>query len=518
VNADAKAPTTFVPAGADAFDARRVAAVLGVVAAASRTVERVWYDTFDWRVWDAGRALEVDSSAAGTEATLRDRRDHAVVWTQPVGVVPRTARELPAGQWRRTLADVIGRRALIPVARAEVAVTAMTVTDANEKGVAHVLFEEMQIGSGSVRTVRIEAARGYGAAGRAAARRLERDAGMTPSGSHPLEFALPAGRQPGDGASALPRPLDGAMRSDEATRLLLKALLATMRANEPWLIDAPDTEFLHDYRIALRRSRSILKQAGGVISPQLLHMWRPALRDVQQRTNVHRDLDVFLDSFEQYRAAVPEEFGDDLESLRDLIRERLAEEHDALVGVLRSKKYQRVVDGYARALEGPLSDDSCGDAARPIGDVARDRIRRAHRRLLRRGREVTATSPSAELHAVRIAAKELRYLLELYGDLYRPTLLKPIRRELRRLQDNLGEFQDSEVHVRQVAAFAEELQGSKHAPARSLMAVGFLREAFAQRQQHARAEFASRFAHFDAKRIRARLQRLLSDGRSAARE
>ncbi len=52
----------------------------------------------------------------------------------------------------------------------------------------------------------------------------------------------------------------------------------------------------------------------------------------------------------------------------------------------------------------------------------------------------------AELHNMRIAAKRLRYTFEVFGDAL-PVACKPIHEELVQLQDELGNFHDTDVMI-----------------------------------------------------------------------
>jgi hypothetical protein len=52
----------------------------------------------------------------------------------------------------------------------------------------------------------------------------------------------------------------------------------------------------------------------------------------------------------------------------------------------------------------------------------------------------------AELHNLRIAAKRLRYTFEVFEDAL-PVACKPIHDELVRIQDELGEFHDTDVMI-----------------------------------------------------------------------
>jgi CHAD domain-containing protein len=496
----APAPATFT----GSVSARLLASRVGGRAGRPVEVDRTWFDTFDWRLWRQALALEVDQAPTFRTATLRSTSDHRVQWVQRGREVP-AAGELPPGPWRRSLAGLLGLRALVPMASERVCVAEVSCRDGEGKTVATLLWEQVapstpaehENGAGRPTRVRLVPARGYDREARALATRLVDHVGLAPAPGHPLEGAAGGGRRPGDDPGKVRLALRPGMRADDAVRHMLSTLLAVMGLNEPWLGRAPDTEFLHDYRVALRRSRSVLKQARGVLPQAALDEWRPALRDLQVRTNGHRDLDVFVVEFDSYLAAVPEVAASDLEPLRDLLLRHRSDEHADLVRYLDSDEHRSLLARYRAFLEGrPGAGSSEPDAALPVEEVAAARIRRAHRRLLRPGAAIDDASPPAALHELRIAGKELRYLLELYGSLYDPAVLAGVVRELKQLQDNLGEFQDCEIHAQRLHGFAEELRSSPDVATSVLMAVALVAGVFTDRQAAARSAFAGRFAAF----------------------
>jgi hypothetical protein len=87
--------------------------------------------------------------------------------------------------------------------------------------------------------------------------------------------------------------------------------------------------------------------------------------------------------------------------------------------------------------------------------------------------------------------------------------------DLKRLQDCLGEFQDSEVQQREIQALAAAMLARQAAPAPTLLAMGEVAGQLGQRQQQARAEFAGRFAAFAGSTGRRRLDALTADLRAA---
>lgn len=62
-----------------------------------------------------------------------------------------------------------------------------------------------------------------------------------------------------------------------------------------------------------------------------------------------------------------------------------------------------------------------GDAPLPVEEMAQQELRRRAKLFFRQGSQVAgANADAGELHKVRIAAKKLRYTLELFADLYGP--------------------------------------------------------------------------------------------------
>lgn len=80
-----------------------------------------------------------------------------------------------------------------------------------------------------------------------------------------------------------------------------------------------------------------------------------------------------------------------------------------------------------------------------------------------------ARDPAAvhTLHDLRIAAKRLRYVLELFGDEFGPYAADAAK-QAKKLQDLLGEIHDCDVTRPRVAALAEELRAADARHVRAL--------------------------------------------------
>jgi CHAD domain-containing protein len=104
------------------------------------------------------------------------------------------------------------------------------------------------------------------------------------------------------------------------------------------------------------------------------------------------------------------------------------------------------------------------DPEAPLGDNAEKIVRV-------RLDELTSFMPKAAdpnevvaLHDMRIAAKRLRYILEVTGDAFGPYASSAVKM-VKDLQDLLGEIHDCDVQLPEVAGFLEELMAQDVATA-----------------------------------------------------
>jgi CHAD domain-containing protein len=158
---------------------------------------------------------------------------------------------------------------------------------------------------------------------------------------------------------------------------------------------------------------------------------------------------------------------------------------------LRSERFRNLFAAWRELAEGPPAEDR-PNAARPIEEVAAERIRRVYRRMVRDGGRIDDGSPPEDLHDLRKRGKELRYLLELFGSPFPKGVVKPLVSTLKDLQEVLGRFQDRAVQIELLHEVRDELRDE---PA-TLMALGSLLDALVADQQAARDEFAATFDHF----------------------
>ncbi len=312
------------------------------------------------------------------------------------------------------------------------------------------------------------------------------------------EAVRAAGGVPGGLPTKVAVPLQPDQRADSAAAVVLRGMLEVIEANLDGAIADLDSEFLHDLRVSVRRSRAVQRELKRVFPPDELAHYRAEFRWLQQATGDVRDLDVHVLEFDDMRALVPEAMRDDLDPLLRVLRARRVKARRALVRALRSKRATTLLSDWGAFLDGleATSEDERPDAARPIGEVSGERIRKVYRRMLKMGGAIEPSSPAEAYHELRKKGKELRYLLELFGvALYPEEVVKPMIKTLKGLQDVLGRHQDREVQIALLRSLAPEVGAAAGGEA-ALMAIGALVARLGEDERAARGEFAGRFAEF----------------------
>lgn len=494
---------------------RRLGNAPGVTDTGVKTVERTLLDTADWRLYRHGTFAE--TRADDRPQFLWRRRLDGRVLGQWLGATPRFAWNLPPSALRRGLQDVIDVRALLPQARLRTRTTGFVVRDRHAKIVLRLRIEEDTLPGDASPPLRprlcLEPVKGYAKALARAQRTLLEPFGLEPAAADWVTETLAAlGITPVAAAPKSPVLLAPEMLSAEAARALLLPLLETIEANEAGAIADLDSEFLHDLRVAVRRTRAALGQFKRVLPPARVAHFRTEFAWLGAVTTPTRDLDVYQLNFPTYQANLPAEEREHLEPLRAFLTRHQQAAQQQLARHLASRRYRKLKQEWRRFLQAPpeTGSDSAPHAAQPVLELAQRRITKLYRRALQEGAQLRADSPAEAFHELRKTCKKLRYTVEFFQSLLAADACAAFLKTLKALQDNLGVYNDLAVQSVALTQFGQAMQQEGSAPARCLMAMGTLVEDFNRRKALLRAEFAPLFQQFSATGARTRLRALFA--------
>jgi CHAD domain-containing protein len=469
-------------------------------------------DTFDGRVARAGgRLTRAGVNGATTMAwqprggrnRMEVRLDHPVTF----------AWDLPDGPLQHVLAPVLGVRGLLAQAEAEEHGSLLDVLDDRGKTVVRVRIE-----SGRARLpmshngwqllptmITLTALRGYEDEYKRLVPVIESRPGLEycPEGS--VGVILRAVGAPGPCDVSTRRVnLSSSVLTEAGARQVHQTLLGIIVANEPGLRAALDTEFLHDFRVAVRRTRSLLGQIKHVFPPDIVEHFSTEFSWLGRLTGAPRDMDVLLLALRKRMADVP---ADDLAALTAFLGDAQQQEQRKLVEALDGERYRRLVSEWQAFLQRPTTCEPVPLNARsPLVEVVCPRAWRLYRRIVRCATTIDGGTEPARLHEVRITAKKLRYLVDVTTSFNGARDHERILGRLKALQRVLGDFNDAHVQEQRLLECGRTL-GAAGGPPGALLAIGRLAEQSRQHRDILRGQVGDELARFCAHEMRSACRR-----------
>jgi CHAD domain-containing protein len=489
-------------------DRRRRPPSLDAVAGSASVTTSTVLDTADRRLRAAGLELAMEAGASGPGRLVLREGATARSASAPAGRSRRRylVTDLPDGWLKARLARLVDVRALLPLAVLRRRDQPVDVRNRDAKTVVRLTLVDLWALDKTDRIrltgrVELSGVLGYPKPFARIDELLREGLGLDRATVSVVDDAVRAlGGDPTGVSGRLQLDLVPNEPAGVAAVRVLRRLADMVEANLPGTRGDLDPEFLHDLRVAIRRSRSVLREMKAVFDPAGRQAQADALRWIQAVTGPTRDLDVQLLEWDDLVANLPAERRTDVGVAHGVLVARRAAAFRALKATLRSAEYRARWSTWRDFLDrdGSRPTGSAGrgpDADRTVRQVAGRRIRSVYRRMVREGKAIDDDSPAQALHDLRKRGKELRYLLELFGGLFPASQVKPLVASLKGLQDVLGRHQDREVQAENLRALAPEL-AALPGGADALLALGALVDRLQTEQHEARAHFVDRFGAF----------------------
>lgn len=230
--------------------------------------------------------------------------------------------------------------------------------------------------------------------------------------------------------------------AEEGARCVALALLAEADDAARRLAAGDDEEALHDFRVALRRTRSTVRAFRPWLTGSVGRKMERRLRKLARATNAARDAEVALPWIAEQRHALGNRQRLAIDYLSARLEARRAawshEQRDVLARYARaSRKLVERLQTYRARVEASARPTSYGSAL--ASGVAE------HLAAMREHVKAIAGSGDEEhVHRARIEGKKLRYLLEpVRGN--RHADAQQVVKSLKQLQDVLGDLHDAHV-------------------------------------------------------------------------
>lgn len=286
------------------------------------------------------------------------------------------------------------------------------------------------------------------------------------------------------------------MPKDSLARVVQHYLGCQLQAllnNEEGVLEGRDPECLHRFRVALRRTRSVLAEMKAYLTGEVLE-FRSALAAIAQATNDRRDADVFVANLLACRHRLPDFLEPGLDPIIEIVEARRQRAQAQVVSALKGEQYQRIKSRWQQ-----LVSENPGDWAADVelNQIVAQKLSKRLRKFLKDARRLSPASDPKEIHRLRIQGKKVRYLLEFAVRESVNQRSRKILGSLEKLQTALGAYHDASVEINKLRELLEADEDLAKQPA---AVTGYLIRLLEQKQDKAWRKIFKQLSRLAAKR------------------
>jgi CHAD domain-containing protein len=233
----------------------------------------------------------------------------------------------------------------------------------------------------------------------------------------------------------------------DAARAVLEPLFAAVLDEAPAVLRGDDVEATHNMRVALRRLRVALATFRDCYPKKRLKEQLRATRRIGRRLGEVRDADVHLAAL---RTALGSATSDEHAGIAHALESLAAVRREALAA------FAIELSQFDRAELAELIGATDTSADEPVRELVPAILRKRLHRLLRKAGVALASGGAADLHALRIEGKHLRYNLEFFRQALAPASADAVSL-LAHLQERLGTIADLDAFERYYRDLLDEI-------------------------------------------------------------
>jgi CHAD domain-containing protein len=468
--------------------------------------EITFFDTFEWSLWHSDHYLYQIHNRYYLEC--KPLFYYAPLAEEESDKPVKFEWDFPEGKLKKTLKSFLNLRAIQPIITLKRVQQNLYVQNCDEKTVATLSLNNYRVNEleqyGVIQTCQLIPIKGYGKEAKQLSKLLKLQ--FTHSYINVLEHFLKQSNQEPYRYSVNPKfalqPHDTAR---EAVGEIIRVMLTVARQNENGIIQDIDSDFLHDYRVCIRRVRSLLSQSKCIYPDDEGVKLKTDFATLSKRSNLLRDYDVYLLERNAYRRLLPHPLREPLDIMFDDFTNQRQAEHAKFAAYLQSQDYQNHIQKLSDFFNDSVTLAATSHSDIEIIQLAKKKIYKQYKRIRKVGLTIAHATQDGKIHKLRIECKKLRYLLEFFSALFSANEIHFLVARLKLLQDNLGRFNDLSV---QQSFLRNYLENKTEPPVNLSMAIGGLITLLYQKQVEERKKILANFQQFDDVEIQVKFKQL----------
>ena len=246
-------------------------------------------------------------------------------------------------------------------------------------------------------------------------------------------------------------------------KLVLVTRFEELYAFQETALDWSDPEGVHSMRVASRRLRSTLRDFLPYLRKRGLTSVQKRLKNVAGALGDVRDQDVALMALEALEKKAPDHVSTTLKQFMETRKERREKAREQLKSVLDKAQLDQLQSDFVAAIDAATAMDGTKAASKPqitYLKMSRAVILDRLKELEKLSADVYRPFEVEALHDMRIAAKRVRYAVELFQSCWRRGIGTYAKRAAR-MQTALGDLHDCDVWIENFGEAIEEARKQK---------------------------------------------------------
>lgn len=244
-------------------------------------------------------------------------------------------------------------------------------------------------------------------------------------------------------------PLDVKLKSAEAFHLLASQGMQMWQANLLGALTSQSQEFVHQFRVSLRRLNSLIKVFKPALPDRYQALWTKRVKDLSQIAGDVRDLDVM-------RSGI-------IEPMLQSNDPRICSHAKAALAALESARQEAVMQlqqlrygGSVLLFARDLQDLDTDDFPKNLARFAEKQLSGLHCSAVKRLTKTLKEPTPEHSHRFRIALKHLRYSCEFFAPLFDHAEMADYAKKIATLQDAFGFINDFHVALSRLHCWVEQ--------------------------------------------------------------
>ncbi len=214
-----------------------------------------------------------------------------------------------------------------------------------------------------------------------------------------------------------------------------------LKSNIHGVVKDIDTEFLHDYRVSIRRSMSIFKDFKYLFPKEIYLVNKAFLSNIFKFTNNLRDLDVFLLFLHNYKD------GDiDIKSIEKTVKDKRGEALGNVKVFFKSDEHKKSLSKWDMFVNKGLIDIMRNAENFTVKKSVKKVLKKKIKFLKELNIDYDNIS-NEELHSIRILCKHFRYIAEHFQSIFNDEASHNFIETMKNFQDYLGKNQDISFQI-----------------------------------------------------------------------